>query len=87
MEERIKNGIDRYVSHGAPTGHFLRYVLENNLMGALGHADSDSRADIFEICDYVYNEIPSVCHGSPAKVKAWIAQGGKQQLPSSELSK
>ncbi len=80
MKPQTKAGIDRHVSHGVPTGSFLQAVLENNLMEAIGRADDDNRQDLYEICDYIYNEIPSTCHGSPQKVKDWQAQ--KQQTPN-----
>ena len=75
MKQSIKDSIDRYVKDKCPTGSFLRYVLENNLMGAMGQADEDNCRDLFEICNYVYNKIPASCHGSPEKVKAWLNEG------------
>ena len=72
MRQDIKEAIDRYVKDKCPTGGFLRYVLENNLMGAMGKADKDNLRDLHEICGYIYNHIPSTCHGSPEKVKEWL---------------
>ncbi len=71
MKESTKSAIDRYVER-TPTGSFVRAVLENDLMGAMGQADDENRRDLFEICMYVYNEIPGVCHGSREKVDAWL---------------
>ena len=62
----------RYADHGIPTGNFLRAVLANDLMEAMGRADAENRAAIWHICGYVYNEIPSPCHGSYEIVDAWI---------------
>ena len=73
MEQRIKDGLDRYEKQHVPTGHFLRAVLENDLMEAVGRADVDSRLDLYEICFYMYNHIPSTCHDSPEIVAKWIA--------------
>lgn len=39
-------------------------------MGAMGRVDEDNRKDLHKICSYIYNKIPSTCHGSPEKVKA-----------------
>jgi hypothetical protein len=64
--------LDRYAKEGCPTGDFLRAVLENNLMEAMGRADIYNRDCLFEICEYVYNHIPLSCHGSPEKVRAWL---------------
>lgn len=65
------DSIDRYVMDGIPTGSFLQAVLCNDLMEAMGRADMGNRLALFEICDYIYNETPSGCHGSPEKVRAW----------------
>ena len=78
MRQDIKDGIERYVEFGVPTGSFLQAVLENDLMEAMGRADDDNRNDIFEICSYIYNETPSACHGSPEKVKQWKSHNGMQ---------
>jgi predicted nucleotidyltransferase len=72
IKSDIKDSLDRYVSQGIPTGDFLKAVLENNLMEAMGRADSFNQASLPEICSYIYNELPSPCHGSPAKVKEWL---------------
>ena len=72
IDRSIIDSIERYVKEGIPTGDFLRAVLENNLMESFGRADLRNRATLFEICAYIYNEIPASCHGSPEKVKAWL---------------
>ena len=73
MKKRIKDGLDRYAKQHIPTGQFLRAVLENDLMEAVGRADSDSTQDLFEICSYICNKMPHSCHGSPEIVAKWIA--------------
>ena len=72
MRPEIKAAIDRYSKEHCPTGSFLRSVLENNLMEAFGRADEGNRHDLFAICNYIYNEIPSISHGSPENVKSWL---------------
>lgn len=66
------DSLQRYVEQGIPTGDFLRAVLSNDLMEALGRADEFNRAAIFEICQYIYNEMPHSSHGSPEQVTAWL---------------
>jgi len=73
MKCSTHEGLDRYAKYRIPTGHFLQAVLCNDLMEAIGRADEENRADLFEICDYIYNHMPFQCHGSPEKVKAWLA--------------
>lgn len=72
MRENIKSAIDLYSTNGVPTGGFLRAVLANDLMEAMGRADEENRLDIFEICQYVYNDIPANSHGSYKKVDDWM---------------
>lgn len=73
IRDDIKEALDDYAENGAPLGDFLTAVVENNLFEALGRADSYNRATIFQICGYIYNELPSPCHGSPEKVAKWYA--------------
>lgn len=77
IPRRIREGLDRYACYGVPTGDFLRAVLSNNLMEAVGRADDDSLAAIQSICQYVHNALPGVCHGSPEKVKAHVEKARK----------
>lgn len=72
MRSDIKHTLDLYATKGIPTGDFLAAVLSNDLMDAMGRADEDNRDDLFEICEYVYNDMPAPCHGSREKVRAWI---------------
>jgi len=58
MRPDIKETIDNYVSKGWEPGGFLLSVLANDLMGALGKADQQNRAAIFDITKYIYNDIP-----------------------------
>jgi hypothetical protein len=72
--------INNFVTKGWEPGSFVRAVLENNLMDALGQADRENRFSIFEICSYVYNEIPLGAHGSAEKVKQWQEMVRKKNL-------
>ena len=77
LPPRIREAIDQFVWHGTPTGGFVRAVLSNDLMGAVVRADPDSLSSIGLICQYVYNAVPSGCHGSSEAVNAHIARGLK----------
>jgi len=65
-----------YRDHGRPTGGFLQAVLENNLMEAMGRADHINRHMLFDICQWVYDYMPSVAWGDRERVTAWIKQRG-----------
>jgi hypothetical protein len=74
MKIDTQEALERYVKQRIPTGDFLRAVLSNDLFDAMGRADLDNRRDLYEICQYVYNDMPSTCWGSPAIVDAWLAK-------------
>jgi hypothetical protein len=61
----------RFATHGVPCGGFLTAVLENDLMEAMNRADESSRANLFNICSFVYNDLPAGCHGSREAVAKW----------------
>ena len=69
VDDNIKESLERYVEHRISPGGFLTAVLENNLMEAMGRADSINRYNLYNICTYIYNELPGHIHGSPEKVK------------------
>lgn len=72
MRQDTKDTIDRYVENRIPAGGFVTAVLANDLMGAFSQADEDNRSNLFEICQYVYMDIPSGCHGSYGIVEVWL---------------
>lgn len=74
----IKDSLERYHVSGIPTGGFLRAVLENNLMDAVGRADGTNVRYLPGIASYVYNQLPTGSHGSVARVAEWIRDGGAQ---------
>ena len=64
-------GAKRWIENRIMPGDFLTAVIENNLAEALGLADEDNKAVIFDLVSWWYNEAPALCWGSPEKVKAW----------------
>jgi sulfatase maturation enzyme AslB (radical SAM superfamily) len=72
IPENTKYSLDAYANKEHPTGGFLQAVLENNLMEAVARADDFNVRALKEICMYIYNELPSQCHGSKEKVAAWV---------------
>ena len=75
MKIETLESLQRYADNHIETGGFLRAVLENDLMEAVGRADEINQQDLFDICGYVYNDMPAICHGSPEKVQAWLDAG------------
>lgn len=75
MRADIRAALDRFAQDRIPPGDFLTCVVENDLMGAMSRADADNLFNLPAICAYVYNEMPSPCHGSREKVRAWLQTG------------
>lgn len=66
-----------YLEHGCRPGQFLTAVLCNDLSQAVAHADDEALANLKRIVQFVYNDMPSPCWGTPDKVWAWIREGHK----------
>ncbi len=72
LPEHIRGAMQRYIENRIEPGGFLTAVLSNDLMGAMARADNINRIELYSICNFIYNEAPSTCHGSPEKVRAWL---------------
>lgn len=74
MRDKIKRSIDAYASDGVPLGDFLTAVMEHDLFEAFARADEENARDLREIVRYVHWSVPSTCHGSRERVRAWIGK-------------
>ena len=72
VEERFLESLNAYASKRRPTGGFLRAVLENDLMEAMGRGDDDALENLSAICMHIYNNMPASCHGSKERVATWL---------------
>lgn len=70
LPERYREGMRRYIEERIMPGSFLKAVLEDRLHDAVVRCDNISH--LKGIVMWIYNEAPSMCWGSPEKVKAWI---------------
>ena len=95
IPQNLRGGLRRYVSDGIPTGGFLRAVLESKSAEAHFRAIGSSLPAIPHIVDFLKNDAPPECWGTPGKVKAWTKHRGqrgpkantpKAGTPDSELS-
>lgn len=73
--ERFRGGLQRYLEHRIAPGSFLRAVLENDLMGAVGHADEESARELKALVQWLWQEMPSNLWGSKERVAAWLKPG------------
>lgn len=69
-------GLVRYIVYGIPTGDFLRAVLSDNLMDAMGRADEETAERMKQICSFLYHHSPAACRGSDEAVTQWIVRNG-----------
>ena len=77
MPKLIFVGLNDYARAHAPTGGFLKAVLSNDLGETVMRADPDSLQHIKDIVTYVYNDMPSACHGSPEAYKKWTEENSE----------
>lgn len=68
--------LEAYALHGRPTGGFLRSVLEGDLFGAAGRADTENAEALHTIAKAIRSDLPKGSWGSRGIVDAWIARGG-----------
>lgn len=68
----IKESLKSYIENRIPTGGFLHAVLSNDLMKAFQKADMRNRYQLFEIVEYIYNNLPINSYGSPEQVDKWL---------------
>ena len=53
-------------------------MLENNLADAVLRGDEVSLAYLRELVLFLHNSAPSLAHGSPAAVEAWLAHADRE---------
>jgi len=68
----MQDGMRRYIEQGIPCGDFLRYVLSNDLMAALGAADDINKHSLLAYGQFLYNHAPSGSYGSHYDYNNWI---------------
>jgi hypothetical protein len=70
LPEQYRDGLRRYIEEGIMPGSFLRAVLEDRLHDAVMRCDNISQ--LKRIVMWVYTEVPSICWGSPERVRDWM---------------
>ena len=76
LPSRMWGGVDRYLTHGIPPGHFLTAILENDLKEACARADDENVLLLHNYVRFFYNCVPGGCWGSPEAVSKWTDGGG-----------
>ncbi len=76
LPEHMRGSTREYIERGRRVGHFLTAVLSNDLMEAFSRADDTNRNAMIDWVQFLYNDAPGPCHGSPEAVKNWMDRGG-----------
>lgn len=84
LPEYMRDGMQLYIEEGILPGSFLKAVLSNDLMGALGKADETNLAALPAYGRFLYNEAPCGCYGSPAVVASWCNSGGLNGIAAAD---
>lgn len=71
LPEYMHPGLIRYLEEGTRPGSFLTMVLENDFIGACGHADFNNRCYLYEYARILALDFPPESYGSKVKVQAW----------------
>lgn len=72
LPEHMREGAANWIEYGIDPGHFLSAVICNDLFEAYARADETNRVRMFDIVCFFYNDAPSGCYGSRAKMEAWV---------------
>lgn len=73
IPEHTRNALLRYARNHIKAGGFIEALVSNDLMNAVGRADSVHKPIIGECVLWLMNQAPSGCFGSAAKYDEWIS--------------
>ena len=82
----LVNAMMLYAEEGHPVGGFLQAVIANDFLDAVGRADIHSMQALPAIACWVYNEMPSPCHGSRTVYEKWILWHKAKRCGDSRLA-
>lgn len=82
VPSHLREGLQRYVEQGIPTGSGLRRVLENApVLDVIAGLDRESCAGLRGLVRFLYNDAPSACWGSREAVETWLSHHGLAGAP------
>lgn len=65
-------GVKSYIENRRAVGQFLTAVICNDLFEAFARADDINKEAMHDWIKFFYNEAPTQCYGSRAKMLRWI---------------
>ena len=86
MEPALFEAVKGYALFGHDPLPFLTAVLSHELFDAFGRADDNSARCMQSIVRFIYNDLPSNCHGSRDLVDGWIDVGGLRGLAEAQAA-
>ena len=72
IPQRMMESMKAYVLERREPGHFLKAVISNDLVEAVGRADNESMASLRSIVRWFYNKAPANCWGSKERMTDWL---------------
>ena len=76
LPHQMQRGFRAYIEGHQPMGSVGMSLLRNDLCGAVSRADGINQLQLGLLVQWLINEAPSNCWGSPEAVDAWINAGG-----------
>lgn len=67
----LAGGVQRWIEHGIPPGHFLSAIISNDLLEAFRRADDSTASAMKSIVIWFYRFAPCGCWGSPTALSEW----------------
>lgn len=75
VPDHLREGLIGYVVDRRPVGSALTAILESDLLSTWRWGDEETRAGIWAIVGWLYQEVPADCWGSAQARRAWLAGG------------
>ena len=64
LPHHIRDGMKMYIENGIIPGHFLQAAIKDKLVESFSRADDTNQKRMFDIANFLYNEMPSTLRGS-----------------------
>jgi len=73
VRDDMIDSLQRYLTEGIRPGLFLQKVIcHKSLQDICEVADDENLRNLPAYAAYLYNEVPSGCHGSEERMESWI---------------
>jgi len=73
IPDHMVHGLAGYLEDGIRPGHFLSYVIDGNLRGAIMNADSKNMMLLHVYASYLYHHAPVISWGYDGACDRWVS--------------